>query len=137
MKLLLSLLTLLCFTVNAQPIVFHSISAIKGTWDLNSQKWEYNNAAVLKDITFTVQSPVIAVSDSANSIYTTAEETIDKQSNPKQFVWKAKDQKNRSCIFKMEYYRTGDWYIVITYDDVIWSYHMAPTTNLHIDTFNH
>jgi hypothetical protein len=137
MKLFLSLIVLVCFTTQAQPIIFHSVSTVKGTWDQNAQKWEYTTAAVVKDITFNVQCPTIVLSDTANSTYTTTTEIIDKESNPKQFIWQATDQKNRNCTFKMEYFKTGDWYIVITYDDVIWSYHMAATTNLNINTFNH
>ena len=137
MKLLLSLFIFLCFTTQAQPIIFHSISTVKGSWNRDTNKWEYTTAAKLQDITFTVQSPIIILSDSANSTYTTTTDTIDQVSNPKQFVWQATDQKNRNCTFKMEYFKTGDWYIVITYDDVIWSYHMAATTNLNINTFNH
>ena len=136
MKLILLLSTLFCFTAKAQTSTCHASRVTQSKWNSEKNKWEYDEPIDI-DLTFTMQGRVILVNDKANSTYTTIRQTInDSTSEPKQSAWKAIDEKNRNCLFKMYWYKNSDWYIVVMYDDYAWSYYMGPNNPDKLDKFH-
>jgi len=112
MKKLL-LIVVLLFTVNtfSQSVVNTFANEI-GMWNSKTSQysWEPLHAA---DITFTIQSGYIIVSDDNRSVY----EVIRKESSTTtEGVWIAKDEVGDECSIILRYFEDKNNILVIMYD---------------------
>ncbi len=118
-SLLLLCLFLIVSTISYAQVYMETFAVSIGDWSEVKDDWVWE-PMIYQEITFVLDGNTINVNDQAESSYYTYEQLSNELDLT---VWRAFDEKSRSCIIGMGKSKSEPMTIYIMYDNAIYKYY--------------
>jgi len=124
-KLLIVLFCLFTLSSFAQSYLYSYKNQV-GVWNQYDQEWVWEKAR-FAELTFTLGKTYISCNDEAKSFYRIKEDMgDDNQEGYNSHGWKCTDEKGRSCLVNMVYYKEYKFVTLhVMYSDKAFRYYMT------------
>ena len=116
-RLILLIVFVLGSLIGNAQFYMHAVTAQVGYWSYVEDNWNWDSPTY-SDVQFTLTGRLIQTNDKAGSYYITGELISDTEITS---IWKARDEKNRSCQVMLTII-DGYNYLIIIYSDTCFRY---------------